>query len=490
MSLSQALMIASQSLGTISSQIGVVSRNISNAGVEGATKKTSLVITGANGGAEFTGIKRATNEALFRKLLTANAANGAGERISNALDQMDLELNLSDTTQNRSLATLISKFSNELQNYSVNPDNQTTADQAILAAKDIVGGLRSSTIFIQEKRQQADTNIAAAVADINDILDKIAEINHEVVSGSGTGIDIIDSIDRRDSLLMQLSKKIGVSTIVRPNNDLVIYASNGATLLETTPRAVTFLKSNNLSAGLNGSAVYIDGVQSTGTGAPAPLLSGEIAGDIKFRDSIAPTYQNQLDEIARGLIIAIVEKDQIGAGAPLPGLFTTSGATAIPAATLTPGIAGELIINPLVDPAQGGDVKLLRDGGISGNAAYIYNTQGLSGFTDRLLELSDAASVKQNFDSSAQLDTSTTLNGFAAASVGWIGALRQNITRETTYQGAIVSQSTQALSNATGVNLDDQMAHMLTLENAYQVSAKLLQTINTIYDELFAAIAR
>jgi flagellar hook-associated protein 1 FlgK len=183
----------------------------------------------------------------------------------------------------------------------------------------------------------------------------------------------------------------------------VIYASNGATLLETTPRAVTFLKSNNLSAGLNGSAVYIDGVQSTGTGAPAPLLSGEIAGDIKFRDSIAPTYQNQLDEIARGLIIAIVEKDQIGAGAPLPGLFTTSGATAIPAATLTPGIAGELIINPLVDPAQGGDVKLLRDGGISGNAAYIYNTQGLSGFTDRLLELSDAASVKQNFDSSAQL---------------------------------------------------------------------------------------
>ena len=132
----------------------------------------------------------------------------------------------------------------------------------------------------------------------------------------------------------------------------------------------------------------------------------------------------------------------------------------------------------------------MRDGGISGNAAYVYNTQGLSGFTDRLLELSDAASVKQNFDSSAQLDTSTTLNGFAAASVGWIGALRQNITRETTYQGAIVSQSTQALSNATGVNLDDQMAHMLTLENAYQVSAKLLQTINTIYDELFAAIAR
>lgn len=43
MSLSQALMIATQSLGTISSQIGVVSRNISNAGVDDATKKSLLL---------------------------------------------------------------------------------------------------------------------------------------------------------------------------------------------------------------------------------------------------------------------------------------------------------------------------------------------------------------------------------------------------------------------------------------------------------------
>ncbi len=490
MSLSQALMIATQSLGTISSQIGVVSRNISNAGVEGATKKIALVTTGANGGVEFTGIRRETNEALFRKLLSANAASGASARISDALDQIDMELNLSDTTQNRSPATLIVNLSRALQNYSVNTDNQTTADQALLAAKDLISCLRNNALLIQEKRQQADTNIAASVADINDILDKISAINHDVVTGSGTGVDVTDAIDGRDNLLMQLSKKIDVTTILRPNNDLVIYASNGATLLETTPRSVTFHKSDNLSAGVDGSAVYIDGVQSTGPGAPAPLLSGEIAGDIKLRDSIAPAYQSQLDEIARGLITAFAEKDQSGNGAPLPGLFTTTGSTTIPNATLTPGIAGALIINPTVDPEQGGNIKLLRDGGISGNASYSYNPQGLSGFTDRLLELRDATSLTQNFDPGAQLDASATLNAFAAASVGWIGAQRQNIARETTYQSAVVSQSSQALSNATGVNLDDQMAHMLTLENAYQVSAKLLQTINTIYDELFAAIAR
>jgi len=34
------------------------------------------------------------------------------------------------------------------------------------------------------------------------------------------------------------------------------------------------------------------------------------------------------------------------------------------------------------------------------------------------------------------------------------------------------------------------MTQMLTLENAYQASAKVLQTINSIYDTLFSAINR
>ena len=36
-------------------------------------------------------------------------------------------------------------------------------------------------------------------------------------------------------------------------------------------------------------------------------------------------------------------------------------------------------VNASVDPAQGGDPTLLRDGGISGNPAYVYNATGGSG---------------------------------------------------------------------------------------------------------------
>ena len=52
----------------------------------------------------------------------------------------------------------------------------------------------------------------------------------------------------------------------------------------------------------------------------------------------------------------------------------------------------------------------------------------------------------------------------------------------------MLTRAAQALSNASGVNLDDEMAHMLSLENAYQASAKLLSTANAMFASLFAAI--
>ena len=95
--------------------------------------------------------------------------------------------------------------------------------------------------------------------------------------------------------------------------------------------------------------------------------------------------QAQLDEMARGLVTLFAESDQVGGGAPTrPGLFTYSGAPAMPAAgVVVPGLAASISVSASVDPAQGGDVNLLRDGAISdpGNAAYVYNTSGAAGFS-------------------------------------------------------------------------------------------------------------
>lgn len=175
-------------------------------------------------------------------------------------------------------------------------------------------------------------------------------------------------------------------------------------------------------------------------------------------------------------------------GPALPGLFTYAGATTAPSATIIPGLSSQISVASAVDPLQGGALDKLRDGGISGNSAYIYNPSHAPAYAERIIELANTASAMQNFDPLAGLGTTGSLTSFSAASNGWMSAQRKQIDSAATYYDELVSQTTQALSNATGVNLDEQMSKMLALENAYQASAKLLQVVNSMYDSLFSAI--
>jgi flagellar hook-associated protein 1 len=488
MSLSTAGAIALRSLGVVSGQISVTSRNIAGAGVAGVSAKYAKVVTG-DAGVALLGVERATDVALFRNLLSANAHQESSTIVSDALTRIDRALNLSDSENSRSPSSLISRLKSALQAFSATPQNETSAQLTLAAARDIVSSLHDTTLAIQKERRTADEGIASAVTDINDLLAKFGKVNAEIVFGTATGVDVTDALDQRDGLLTELSKKIGVSAVSRPNNDMVLYTDSGVTLFETTPRRLSFQETPTLSPGSNGAAVFIDGVQVTGAGAPLALRSGSILGMTQLRDDIMPQYQTQLDEIARGLVVAFAEKDQSGGGGPdLPGLFTYPGATQSPPAALISGLAGRIVVNATVDPAQGGDATLLRDGGASGDPAYVYNPTHAPGYANRLIDLVGASATPISFDPVAGLGNSASLEAFSAASNGWLGAQRQQADNATTYYDAVVAQTTQALSNATGVNLDDQMSQMLALENSYQASAKLLEAVNSMFDSLFAAI--
>jgi flagellar hook-associated protein 1 len=438
-SLSSAGAIAMRSLGVISDQISVTSRNISGAGVAGVSEKIARV-SSTETGVEFSGVGRATNGALFRNLLSANAQQESAGAVADALSRLDLAMGLSDSATSRSPATRIAKLSDALQTYSATPQDQTAAQIALSAAQDVVGSLRDAATAVQDERQRADQTIAADVAEVNGLLGKFATLNDSIVKATAAGQDVTDALDARDGLLTELSKKIGVSAVGRPTNDMVLYTDSGVTLYETTPRKVTFQATPTLTAGASGADVYIDGVRVTGPGAPLPLQSGSIVGLARVRDAIAPQYQTQLDEIARGLVVAFAENDQSGGGGSLlPGLFTYPGATTAPGATLISGLASQIDVAAAVDPLQGGSLARLRDGGVSGNAAYVYNASGAPAYADRLIELGKASAATQNFDPAAGLGATGTLAGVANGSNGWIAAQRQQIDGAATYYDELVS---------------------------------------------------
>ncbi len=146
-------------------------------------------------------------------------------------------------------------------------------------------------------------------------------------------------------------------------------------------------------------------------------------------------------------------------------------------------------MNPNVVPADGGDISLLQNGGISdpGNPAYDYNPTGAAGYTGRIQDMISALTNTQSFDPSADLPTSTSLTQYASNSVSWLQAQNQSASDSASYQSSLVSQASSALSNATGVNLDTEMTNMLNIENSYTTAAKLLTTVNDMFSALMQA---
>ena len=162
----------------------------------------------------------------------------------------------------------------------------------------------------------------------------------------------------------------------------------------------------------------------------------------------------------------------------------------MPTNTAATGLAYEIKVNANVDPSQGGDVNLLRDGGIADptNSAYTYNTTGAASYTGRITQLIGATTSTQSFSGAAGLGTSASLSDYSGASVSWLQSQHQQASNQLDYENSVVGQATTALSNATGVNLDTEMTNMLSIENSYTTTAKLLTTVNDMFTSLLSAV--
>jgi flagellar hook-associated protein 1 len=485
--LSTALSIARSSLSTVSGQTAVASRNLANVNNTDYSRKSAAVISLATGSVAISTYNRAADKMLLDKLLAASSNSAASASVLAGIKR--LSETVGDPESSSSPAGMIGKFQTALQTYEQNPSDQTLAQNALRSAGDLVRSLNSSAQIIQDVRNQADSGISDSVARINSLLQQFKVANDAIVRGAGNSEDLAENLDTRDKTMKLLSEEIGISSVTRSNNDIALYTDSGVTLFETVPRSVTMNPTTIMTPGVSGNAVYVDGVDVTSPSSSMSIRSGNLFGLVKLRDEISITYQSQMDEVARGLVEAFSEADQ-SATPSLPnatGLFSYSGSPSVPPSGVkVAGLAADIRLNPLVDPAQGGLITRLRDGGVNG-VSYSYNASGAAGFSSRLTGLINALGVSRGFDPSTQLDAQGSVMSFSTATSGWLEAARQQATAASDLQTTMKSRSADALQRVNGVNIDDEMTVMLQLERSYQASARIISTVDKMLDALLQA---
>ncbi|QKV19626.1 flagellar hook-associated protein FlgK [Oricola thermophila] len=485
MSLTSAIRTAQSSLLNTALQTVVTSRNIAEASNENYSRRDAILVS-SDSGARVVSILRATDKKLLWDGLQAYAESNAQSVISEGADRLQRLIN--GVENGTAPATLLSSFEDALQLYSNDASNTLLASSVIDYAKELVDGLNSSSLAIQSYRAEIDQEIKGAVAELNDLLAKFKDVNDEIVQGTIVDADVNDALDERDSLLKEISQYVSVSVVQRDNNDYVLYTGQGVTLFETIPREVTFDPLTVYSPGVTGNSIRIDGIPVIGGVGANTSSSGKLSAMVQMRDSVAVDMQSQLDEIARGLVTIFAESDTSGVGPDLVGLFTWSGAPAIPAAgTIETGIAMSISVNPAYDPTVGGDPEYLRDGGFNG-PAYDWNTTNGTGFSDRLIGYLEAMSAPIPTDINAGIAGTYSISEYAESSLGWLESLRSRASDAADSKAALYERLNTALLSETGVNIDEEMAILIDLEQAYQASARIVQAVDEMLDSLLSVV--
>ncbi|HEV7417855.1 MAG TPA: flagellar hook-associated protein FlgK [Tianweitania sediminis] len=462
MSLTSALGIAQRSLQNTSRQTSVVSRNIAEQGNADYTRRTAVLASTGGSGARVADIQRSTSEVLFKQNLAALSSASGQQALLNGLNQLATAVN--GASNNATVSAAFGDLQEALALYSASPANRTLALNAVEAARNLVSSLNNATQAVQTFRADADKQMATAVGDLNTMLAEFQELNATIVNGTRLGTDVNEALDRRDALLKQISEIVPVSAHKRADNDISLITKDGITLFDKVPRKVAFTPTTVYDASLGGNPIYIDGVAlSQGRTAESP---GTLGALLHLRDAVAPTMQNQLDDMARAVVTAFSE-------AGSTGLVNWAGSGTMASA----GFAGMIRIDAAYDVNAGGNPELLRGAGTAAS-----DGTRIQAFVSRLDE-------PVAFSAASGLGTAAmSLGDFASSSVGWLEAQRRTASGALETAGALATRTAAALSNATGVNMDEEMALLLELEHSYQASARLIRAVDEMLTALLAAV--
>jgi flagellar hook-associated protein 1 len=478
--LAAGLQHAKDGLADTSRRLQATAANIANASSSTASRK--VVSDGSfNHPTTAAQLTRAGSDHLRTALWEAQSAQ-EGARVSQRLIG-EIQSVFGALDGSTGLIAHTDALINGMRSYATAPHQNERASPVVASAKAIVADIARGIVIIDRVNATIDQELKRSVDHVNVHLEQLAVLDARVALGSATASDISDVLDQRDATISQLSNLLDIQ-VVRGSNDRVsIFLSSGTTLFERTARSVT-----TDNDGLSGHrSIVIDDVvllraSKRGTGRVDALL--------QFRDNVVAPLEARLDAISSLLVQAFAEQDLSAAAGPdRPGLFVdVANPIGWTAASSHAGLARRIGISPAYDPTNGGRASLLRDAGSAG-PAYAANPGGYPGFVDRLETLIDRLHRQQPSSTQTFAGPDASVEGFSRESVSWLATQSADVSDRVDRTSAVVARSTTALSQDAGVQLDEELTVMLSLERAFQANGRLIATFDELYKSLLAMAA-
>jgi flagellar hook-associated protein 1 FlgK len=438
----ESLSTASQSMLAHRLGIDVAGQNLANINTPGYSRRTLYLAEVAPTGSLSAGrgVEVLEIRALRDRLIDARVRQETGDAehdktISQMLGTLEAAVGVPGSAFEQSLTAYFDAWSVLASNPTSAVGRDVVAREGSALAQ-AFGGL--STTF-DSVRRDADLAMRATIADVNRLSGEVARLNVAIAAG---GSDVNTLTDRQAQLLAELGNLVDVVALPRNDGGVDVSLRSGRPLvIGERPTSLV------VGAGPGGfGVVSIDGVDIT-----AQLTGGRIGGLLHVRDTLAPAYQAQLDQLAFDFASAVNGLHLAGfdaTGAPAGAFFVPPAAVAGAAAGLA------------VDPAVLADSRRIA---ASGTGAPGDNTvaRQLASLRDQPVASGGTQSV---FGAWSRLAFAIGSDAAAATAAG-------------NTHGDIVRQLQMLQAEVSGVSYDEEAANLMRYQRAYEANARYFQTI-------------
>lgn len=482
MSITGAMSNALSGLTVTARSVENTSNNVANALTEGFARR-ELEISARNigndgQGVRVVGINRMVNMTLVGDRRVADATNGEKETLSTFFN--DLGTALGETGEG-SLLGRISSFESALSRAASRPESAARQADVLSAAKALATGINEASQAVQDARTQADADIAAQVDKLNTTLSRVKDLNTQITAVRTTGRDTSALEDERQALVDSIAGIVPIREVQRENGQIALFTTGGPALLDgsvadigfsPTPVVTPYMSLTSVpplsGLTLNGKPISVSGEASLVGG-------GSLTAAFAVRDELAPAQQTQLDAVARNLIERLSDPavdTTLAAGES--GLFNDDGLDFVAANEL--GLAGRISVNAAVDPDQGGSLWRLRDG----VKAAVESTA--TGDATLLNALGSTLSTRSAAASGPHLG-SYSFSGLATQAVSSVSTAAEAADQIASFASSRRDEL-HALELADGVDTDQEMEHLLRLQEAYAANAKVISACDDLLNHL------
>jgi len=428
----------------------VAASNIANADTEGYTKKSaetrSVVLGGTGSGVSLGNVTSGITRYLVAALVAARTEAGTADANADYMDRLQQALGSTSGSDDTgtSIAQGLADLETALSDLLDDPTSDTLKAQFVAALDGVASDITSLSQSVQSLRGDADSEIADSVAAVNTALTTIADLNAQILTARTQGHATADLEDKRNTALAEVATYLDIRAATNANGGMSVSLSDGTLLVGTEAHLLSFSDAGTAAA----DTIYR--TISVGGKAISPE-AGKIGALLTLRDEALPEVQESLDALAAGLIDALNAAYEDAGGTEL---LTGTDATDISVSDALVDTPSELAVSS-VDDVQG---------------------------------LLDALTGGYAFAAAGGLAAGTrSFADYATAIVGKVATDAASAESQAGTADAALSAAEDAISSATGVNVDEETARLSELEQYYSVAAQIITTLNAMFDALLTA---